>query len=269
MAGFNVQVSEAGVTPVVTKHLITEYGEISLDKVRTKAVSVAAAKDRDTQDDDHLFTYLMGSLNKAARDTVNLRKDDFTVGDEHSGIQLLKIIIAKTQVNTRATINLLMGKLHSGLGDMMATHNNNITAFNTEVNEIMRKLQSRGKSCEDLDLIPQLLVTYMACGTNDTPFYRYIESLENKNNDGDIDLTTKGLMEKAETKYEELKDKNKFLSKSIKGLQESGDDIVALRAEIEEIKTRGITRTSRRTGRSLPDWVTKKPTNGRFFRSSL
>jgi hypothetical protein len=103
----------------------------------------------------------------------------------------------------------------------------------------------------------------MACGTNDTPFYRYIESLENKNNDGDIDLTTKGLMEKAETKYEELEEKNKFLSKGTKGLQQSGDDIVALRAEIEELKTRGTTRTSRRTGRGLPDWVTKKPTDGK------
>jgi hypothetical protein len=92
----------------------------------------------------------------------------------------------------------------------------------------------------------------MACGTNDTPFYRYIESLENKNNDGDIDLTTKGLMEKAETKYEELEEKNKFLSKGTKGLQESGDDIVALRAEIEELKTRGTTRTSRSTHRAWP-----------------
>jgi hypothetical protein len=41
-----------------------------------------------------------------------------------------------------------MGKLHSGLGDMMATHNNNITAFNTEVNEIMRKLQSRERAAK-------------------------------------------------------------------------------------------------------------------------
>jgi hypothetical protein len=66
------------------------------------------------------------------------------------------------------------------MGDIMATHNNNITAFNAEIKELMQKLQSRGKNAEDLDLTPQLLVTYMACGTNETPFYRYIESLENK-----------------------------------------------------------------------------------------
>jgi hypothetical protein len=47
----------------------------------------------------------------------------------------------KSQVVTRATINLLMSKLYSGLGDMMAAHNNNITAFNAEVNELIQKLQ--------------------------------------------------------------------------------------------------------------------------------
>jgi hypothetical protein len=73
-----------------------------------------------------------------------------------------------------------MEKLYSGMGDIMATHNNNITAFNGETKELMQKLQSRGKNAEDLDLTLQLLVTYMACGTNVTPFYRNIESLENK-----------------------------------------------------------------------------------------
>jgi hypothetical protein len=33
--------------------------------------------------------------------------------------------------------------------------------------------------------------------------------LENRDNDGDISLSTKSLMDKAETEYEELKDKVK------------------------------------------------------------
>jgi hypothetical protein len=59
----------------------------------------------------------------------------------------------------------------------------------------------------------------------------------NKNNDGDIDLTTKLLMDKAETQYEELKDKNKF-STSNTNMQEKGDEIVALQAQIAELKKR-------------------------------
>jgi hypothetical protein len=84
---------------------------------------------------------------------------------------------------------------------------------------------------------------------------------ENKNNDGDIDLTTKLLMDKAETKYEELKDKNKF-STSNTNMQEKGDEIVV--SQIAELKKRGNPRASRRSGRGLPDWITKKPTDGQL-----
>jgi hypothetical protein len=79
----------------------------------------------------------MDSLIKAACNTINLKKEDFTVGDEHSGILLLKIIVARSQVDTRATINLLMSKLYSSMSDIMATHKNNITEFNVEINEIL------------------------------------------------------------------------------------------------------------------------------------
>jgi hypothetical protein len=155
-----------------------------------------------------------------------------------------------------------MSKLYSGMSDIMATHNNNITEFNAEINELLQKLQSRGKNADDLDLTPQLLVTYMACGTSDTPFYRYIEGLDNKNNDGDILLTTKMLMDKAEVKYEELLDKTKFETKFAKGLQDKGDDIVALKAELAALKKGSNMRNGRRSGRSLPDWITNRPTDG-------
>jgi hypothetical protein len=73
----------------------------------------------------------MESLTKAARNTVNLKKGDFTVGDEQSGILLLKVIMAKSQVDTRARINLLMGKLYSGMSDMMAVQQENAGLFIT------------------------------------------------------------------------------------------------------------------------------------------
>jgi hypothetical protein len=65
----------------------------------------------------------MASLTKARRNTVNLRKVDFTIGDEHSGILVLKVVIGKSQVDTRSTIMLLMGKLNAGVANIMASHN--------------------------------------------------------------------------------------------------------------------------------------------------
>jgi hypothetical protein len=96
----------------------------------------------------------MASLTKEERNTVNLKKNDFVVDGENSGILLLKIILAKTQVYTRSTIMLLKKKLDTGMSDIMATHNNNIAGFNAEINEIMQKLQSR--CVGSLDLLGQL-----------------------------------------------------------------------------------------------------------------
>jgi hypothetical protein len=121
---------------------------------------------------------------------------------------------------------LLKKKLETGMSDIMATHNNTIAEFKAEINEIMQKLQSRGVGA--LDLLGQLFHVYTACCTNETPFFRYVEGLGNRYIDGDITRTTKMLMEKAETKYEELKDQNKFETGNNKGLQASEADVVAL-----------------------------------------
>jgi hypothetical protein len=54
-----------------------------------------------------------------------------------------------------------MGKLTTGMTNIMASHSNNITEFNAEVMETLRKLQSRGKGgSTEIDLIPKLFVAY-------------------------------------------------------------------------------------------------------------
>jgi hypothetical protein len=82
---FSIPITAPGLTPSITKNLLTEYGKISLEKVRAKAKTIAVINDRTTHEDDQLFTCLMSSLTKAARNSVNLRRDDFMVGAEHSG----------------------------------------------------------------------------------------------------------------------------------------------------------------------------------------
>jgi hypothetical protein len=98
---FSIPPTAPGLTPSITKNLLTE---ISLEQVRAKAEAIAVINDRTTQEDDQLFTRLMSSLTKAARNSVNLRRDDFMVGTEHWGKLLLKVILDKSQVDARATI---------------------------------------------------------------------------------------------------------------------------------------------------------------------
>jgi hypothetical protein len=56
------------------------YYRAGLEEVRAKAEAIVVINDRNTQEDDQLFTCLMSSLTKAARNSVNLRRDDFMVG---------------------------------------------------------------------------------------------------------------------------------------------------------------------------------------------
>jgi hypothetical protein len=127
----------------------------------------------------------------------------------------------------------------TGMTNIMASHSNNITEFNAEVMETPRKLQSRG------------------------PFHRYIENLENRHNDGDITLSTKSLMDKAETKYEELKDKAKFNNDIGLGNKEGEGEIMAMKAEIAKLKWRDAASSYRgRPSYHTNDWATTRPTDG-------
>jgi hypothetical protein len=119
---FSVPVSTSQNSPVIVKNLLTRYGEITLAQVRDKAEAIAAARDRTTQEDEQLFSCLMSSITKSAQNTVNLKKSDFMIGQENSGILLLKVILAKSQVDTRSTVTLLMGKVTTGMPNIMAAH---------------------------------------------------------------------------------------------------------------------------------------------------
>jgi hypothetical protein len=126
---FSIPTIAPGWTRSITKNLLTEYGEISMEQVRAKAEAIVVINDRNTQQDDKLFTCLMSSLTKAARNSVNLRRDDFMVGTEHSGILLFKVILAKSQVDTRATIALLMGRLTTGVETRQAILKHSLLGF--------------------------------------------------------------------------------------------------------------------------------------------
>jgi hypothetical protein len=168
---------------------------------------------------------------------------------------------------------LLMGKLTTGMTNIMASHSNNITEFNAEVMETLRKLQSRGNGgSTEIDLLPSYLSLTRRAVHLIPPS---IEHLEDQHNNGDITLSTKSLMDKAETKYEELKDKVKFNNDNSRGIKEGEGENMALKAEIAKLKRRdaasGIKGSLRgndhnnhrgRQTHHSNDWATTRPTDG-------
>ena len=96
----------------------------------------------------------------------------------------------------------------AGMPDFMVSFVNNIADFNKYIQSIGNALCARG---EDMgNLLPSLFTTYTDCISDNGPFTRYIETLENHYNDGTINLKWKDNMDNEKVKYNKLKDKIKF-----------------------------------------------------------
>jgi len=174
------------------------------------------------------------------------------------------VIIAEAQVDTRATTNLLLGQLTSGLPDIMAKEGGNVKAFNMQVLSIVCRVKRRGT--DPGSILPQLLRVYMSVDDKDGKFARYIENLNNNYIDGTINLDDTVLMTKAEAKYEELVEDDAF-----EIVNKKDDTIMALQTQVEALSTELTTKKKSNNGggssdggaaKKVPDWMKKAPKSG-------
>ena len=86
-----------------------------------------------------------------------------------------------------------------GIPDLMASFVINISDFNKDIRFFGNDLHTRGEDPENL--LPQLFETYADCSLDNGPFTRYIEMLEDKYNNGTLNLESKDLKDKIELKY--------------------------------------------------------------------
>ena len=249
----------------VPKDLLTEYGDLTIDDVMVQATAVfsVAPLTRNAQEDGQLFACINNSMTQGAIDVLNLRQDKFLLPapiNEYSGICFLRVIIAEAQVDTRATTNLLLGQLTSGLPDIMAKEGGNIRSFNQQVLSIIRRVKRRGT--DPGSILPQLLRVYTSVDDKNGKFARYIENLNNNYIDGTINLDDTVLMTKAEAKYEELVEDDQY-----EIANQKDDTIMALQTQVEALSTELTTKKKsneggKGTAKKVPDWMNKAPKSG-------
>ena len=216
------------VTSGDTRNLLTQYGEIPQEMVKAAVAEMDNQHTRAVQHDEQMYSCIMASLNQDAINLIELKASRYlTPSGENSGLLLLRLVITESTLETKSTINNLWSKLTAGLPMIMETHANNIMKFNTEVRKIQQTLRARGEDASYI--VPQLFSVYQACEGSDTPFYRYIEYLENSYNEG-AELDSESLMYKAEEKYKEIVERQEWTSGKGKPA-----DIVALETKIEEL----------------------------------
>ena len=175
-----------------TYNLISEYGALKLEDVKTHALAYIGQPIRDAQNSYHLYLCLISSLTETGKSKVVLESHKYTVNGVPDGPLLLKVIIQLAHIDTRATVTVIRTRL-SSLDSKMVQLEDNVTEFNEYVKTQKAALEARGETTNDL--LVNLFKGYKAA--TDIRFVKYIENKEDDYNEGK-DITVNSLMELAE-----------------------------------------------------------------------
>jgi len=189
-------------------------------------LTYAATETRDAQNDIQIYACLINSLTELGKSRVYVDSIRYTVNGQPNGLLLLKVIVQKSHIDTRATVTVIRTRL-SSLDAKIADFSDDIVEFNKYVKTQRTNLEARGE--KTLDLLVNLFKGYKSVA--DQAFVRYIETKEDEYNEGK-DFSPEELMEIAETKYKTLLEVGHWKQPSSQDRK-----IVALTAQIKQLET--------------------------------
>lgn len=211
----------------VVRNLIEHYGLLTMENVRTHGAPYRQIIGRNTQNSKMMYNFLIDSLETEFKSKVLLHKAEYTDARFKDGPLLLKKVIMLTYMDTRATTAHIQNALIN-MGAHFKSLNGDVTSFNDWVNGQVGTLRARGQDAPQL--VNFLWNTYKTAP--DYNFVSYINDLWNNYIDGRSDPTSDQLMHLAENKYKE-----RVQSGEWKKLSESQEEIVALTATINALKS--------------------------------
>ena len=245
-----------------TKPFLDNYGVLTKTHL-TKVVSqYIATPTRAAQDSYQLYICLHSSLAKIGRDKVTLKRKNYTIGGEESGILFLKEIIGVSMIDTNATTSSIRSSLMN-IDQYLTEVQYNITTVNQRVDALMESLRARGQTTHDL--MEYLFTAYRT--VPDKEFVRYIRSKQSDWEEGDLpNLNADSLMAKAEAKYKTLVEAKEWQAPT-----PEEQKIVALNSEIASLKRKITNETKRVDGKTergnnkkfeMEAWMKEPPKDG-------
>jgi hypothetical protein len=127
----------------------TNYGQVTLEDVKRHAHTYINTNTRAAQDSIMLYQFLTNSLTEEPNTSVLSNAATYTIEALPSGACLLKILIGKASIDTKAKMLLLreiIAKLHVKIIDF----NGDIREFNIFVNNTTDELSGRGQRVDEL-----------------------------------------------------------------------------------------------------------------------
>ena len=241
---FTVPVEIDGVT---TNHsLLHNYGVIPLASVTSDAMTYVNAESKVAQDSFMLFQCIFASLDTEFLKSVTTEAQHYHVADTKApqeppipcGALLLKIIIMKAHVDTRATVSYIRTAL-SSLDTKMMALDSDISKFNAYVKTQVIALEARGETTSDL-----LVNVFKGYETaQDSEFALFIKRKKDAYDKGG-DITVTSLMDAAENKY-----KTRVLLKTWSAPTKEQEQILALTAQVNQLR---IAKTPKADKRNPP-----------------
>ena len=179
-------------------NLLAHYGEFSLAHLRAHVSTYVNAESRAAQDSIMMYECIWSTLTKIGKAKIWIWKDDFHVGNNPSGILLLKVLIRESHIDTNTTVRHLREKI-SSLDIFIGTLAHDIEKFNAHVIHIVNGLRARGHTSSDV--LANLFKAYKSFP--DSEFVRYIKEKEDSYDEG-TDISMENLMLRAADKYKQM-----------------------------------------------------------------
>ena len=216
----------------VARNILTNFGQLTLENCRAHVLTFLNVEGRNAQNDVMLYFLLVNSLTEeargkamgGARDAINYTNvaavvAPATVGETiPSGIMLLKIIIGKSTVDTKAKVLLLRQEVAT-LSYKMISLKGDIVEFNQYAERKRDELLSRGQTVDEL--IAHLFTAYLLSPVE--PFVRYIQAKKDIYEEDGTTITADELMALALVKHE-------LIIQQTAAVNEGEDRIIAMRA---------------------------------------
>ena len=210
----------------VTDSLLTQYGTISMARIRAFEDSYIRDEVRAAQDTSMLYECLMASLSLTGVRKIMMFSKEYMIGDKQSGNLLLKVILRESHLDSNATTSVVRLKL-SSLDNYMPKINSDISQFNAYVQILVASLQSRGESSNDL--LVNLFKGYEAASDKD--FRTYVSNVQDDYDDGRLELTPDSLMVQMDTKFKALQVKGKWQAN-----KEDEEKLIALESTVTDLR---------------------------------
>ena len=228
---FDITVAQDANGNDVFKNILTQHGEITLQQVRANAeADYIGAQNRNAQISHQVYQCLRKSIGPSVTERLVTETDKYFMGQPPhpvpDGPAFLFTIISIYSVTTKATPMQTRIKL-SDAHNLMVELDYDVDKFNNEINSYIQQLSSNGET--SVDVFAHVSRAYK--NVKDDEFKRYMNSVIDNHNDGTRTITYTGLMDKAKTKYEELKQEGIWLKRS-----HTEEDLVALTAQLDQVK---------------------------------